>query len=153
MTIVLLSTPQTITLELRTDLFTCIFSNEGFDLWPQFLSCALLLYMPSFPIKVKVKGQHQGHYPAKLLKHFRIVQNDFAFLMLFLRWNELFCFQAVSCKLRMNMSSIVLLWSCSRVPSSINSQICSLPTSGENKGNTLSCCSCWTYRHYIYFGQ
>ena len=30
--------------------------------------------------KVNVKGQDLGHYPVKLLKHFRIVQNVFAFL-------------------------------------------------------------------------
>ncbi len=47
------------------------------DLWPEY---ALMTYVSLFHIKVKVKGQHQGHYPAKLLKHFWFAQNVFTFL-------------------------------------------------------------------------
>ncbi len=36
--------------------------------------------MTYFHYKVKVKGHDLGHYPAKLLKHFRFVQNVFTFL-------------------------------------------------------------------------
>ncbi len=31
--------------------------------------------------KVKVKGQDLDHYPAKLLKHYRFVQNVFTFFL------------------------------------------------------------------------
>ena len=31
-------------------------------------------------INVKVKGQDLGHYPTKLLKHYRFAQNVFTFL-------------------------------------------------------------------------
>ena len=41
-----------------------------------------MTYARSFHIKVKVKGQCQGHYPAKLLKHFRFSQNVFTFLII-----------------------------------------------------------------------
>ena len=51
-------------------------------IWPMTLIffCTFMTQVRSFHIKVKVKGQCQGHYLAKLLKPFRFSQNDFTFL-------------------------------------------------------------------------
>ncbi len=38
------------------------------------------IVMTYFHYKVRVKGYDLGHYPAKLLKHFRFSQNVFTFL-------------------------------------------------------------------------
>ncbi len=73
----------------------CVGNEVKYDLWPwpQYemrsqgspmltqIMCALLTYVSLFHIKVKVKCHHQGHYPAKLLKCFQIVQNVFAFFL------------------------------------------------------------------------
>ncbi len=51
---------------------------------------ALLTCVPTFRIKVKVKGHNKGHYPAKLLKHFRFAQNVFTIFQALVWWAHLF---------------------------------------------------------------
>ncbi len=66
--------------------FSCVMTFIWtFDLdldMKQGLICHECILMTNFYYKVKVKGQDLDHYPAKLLKHYRFVQNVFTFFML-----------------------------------------------------------------------